>query len=85
MRLTTQVRARLEEAKQRKASSSGDGDYAPDGFEALAAKEKARQEDERSKRRRGESDEEEEEEQEEGMDPAMAEMMGFGTFGTTKK
>ena len=80
------MRARLEEAKQRKASGSGSGDYAPDGFEALAAKEKAREEEGRSKRRRAESDnEEEEDEEEEGMDPAMAEMMGFGNFGSSKK
>ena len=52
------------------------------GFEAVAAKQKARQEEDRSKRRRAESESDEEEEE---MDPAMAEMMGFGAFGTTNK
>ncbi len=52
------------------------------GFEQLAAAAQQKEDDKRSgKRRKAESESEEEEE----IDPAMAEMMGFGGFGTSKK
>lgn len=78
-----QVRNRLEEVKkQKQGASSSAADFAPDGFEQLAAAAQQKEDDKRSgKRRKAESESDEEE----GIDPAMAEMMGFGGFGTSKK
>lgn len=78
-----QVRNRLEEVKKQKQGGGSSAlDFAPDGFEQLAAAQQQKEEDLRSgKRRKAESEDEEDEE----LDPEMAAMMGFGGFGTSKK